>query len=283
MRYSLHITNNCNLHCTYCYEDNKIEKDRKSFVVSFMEIDQKLQEILSRGNCNELELLGGEIFLYPDKVKYIFENYHKCFPFILTTNGTIRNAAIDELIALYRPRIGVSLDDPNTVTRQRLGIDLNYVLSNAKSWQKVTDIIIAAVINPLNIRRIKETFDFYILEHGFRSIHFGCVEEWMNDFYWDIYKKEVARLIQNTDISVLQQTGISPWKWYSANNKEIIFEDGIEKIEIFNTEEVCLSQYQQAMHYGHQLYCARVGTTPQPLVPAGVRVVEQKDKVFTIH
>jgi uncharacterized protein len=274
MRYSLHLTTNCNLRCAYCYEDNKIEKDRTSFVISFTEIDQKLQEILSRGNCDELELLGGEIFLYPDRVKYIFENYHKYFPFILTTNGTLRNAGIDNLLARYKPTVGVSLDDPVTVERQRLGLDFAKALANAKFWRQQTEVLITAVITPQNIRRIKETFDFYILEQGFAGIHFGCVEEWMNPYYWSVYQKEALRLIQNTDQSVLRRVICSPWKEYAVSKKEFVFEDGVEKLEIFNPNKMELDDYRKAKHAVYCAYCERLGVKPAPLVPKGVLVVE---------
>jgi sulfatase maturation enzyme AslB (radical SAM superfamily) len=273
MRYSLHITNNCNLHCTYCYEDDKLDKNRKRFVISLAEIDEKMARILSAGNCDELELLGGEIFLYPDKVRYILENYRQYFPFILTTNGMLRDADIDDLLTRYKLRVGVSLDDPQTIERQRIGIDFKKVLANAKHWRNIANVVIDAVITPLNIRRIKETFDFYIIEQGFEAIHFGCVEEWMNDYYWEIYKREVLRLLESTDTAVLRKITLSPWQYYAANKKQIIYEDGIEKMEIFDPTKVDLVPYKRAVHYCHEIYCQKLGLEASPLVPAGVRVV----------
>ncbi|GBR73925.1 radical SAM/SPASM domain-containing protein [Candidatus Termititenax aidoneus] len=273
MRYSLHITNNCNLRCTYCYEDNKIDRQRKQFVISFEEIDEKINEILAHGNCDELELLGGEIFLYMDKVSYLIEKYHNKFAIIITTNGTIRNAEIDELIAKYRLGIGVSLDDPQTISKQRIGIDFERVLANAKHWNTLTNVAITAVITPLNIRRIKETFDFYVLEQGFRTIHFGCVEEWLNDYYWEIYKKEVLRLIQATDLKILQQVTISPWKYHVPSHKKIIIEDGIEKMEIFDNNQIELCSYRKAIYACYVAYCEKLGKKPEPMIPEGVQVV----------
>jgi sulfatase maturation enzyme AslB (radical SAM superfamily) len=250
-----------------------MKKNRKQFVISFAEIDEKINRILSAGNCDELELLGGEIFLYPDKVEYIFENYHQYFSFILTTNGTLRSADIDDLLAKYKPHVGVSLDDPQTVERQRIGIDFEQVLANAKYWRTITNVVIDAVITPLNIRRIKETFDFYILEQGFETIHFGCVEEWMNDYYWKIYKREVLRLIESTDIAVLRKVILSPWQHYTANKKQIIYENGIEKIEIFDPTKIDLIPYKRTIYYCHEAYCRKLGLKASPLVPAGVRIV----------
>jgi uncharacterized protein len=275
MRYSLHITNNCNLRCTYCYEDDKQNIRRKQFVISFAEIDEKLKKIKSYGNCHRLELLGGEVLLYPDRLKYILENYYKNLNISITTNGMVRSKEIDGLINKYKPEINVSLDDPQTTVRQRIGIDFDRVLENAKYWRTITWVGICAVINPLNIRRIKETADFYLIEHGFPCLHLGLVEECMNDYYWDLYKKEAARLITSLPTSILQQAIISPWKYYKANKKEFIYEDGIEKVEIFNNKKLALSQYQKTKYELYCLYCKRLGNIPEPMIPDGVEVVEE--------
>ncbi|GBR73538.1 hypothetical protein NO1_0897 [Candidatus Termititenax aidoneus] len=240
-----------------------------------IEINQRMTDILSRGDCDELELIGGEVFLYPDKVRYIFSKYGDCFGFILTTNGTIRNEAIDKMLAKYKPTIGVSLDDPQTVKRQRDGIDFEQVLANAKYWRSITRVVICAVINPQNIRRIKETFDFYVLEHGFKTIHFGCVEEWMNDYYWQVYQQEVERLILATSPDTLRQVTVSPWKYYSVNKKEYICENGLEKVEKLDSTKMELSAYRKFRYAGYCLYCQRIGATPAPLIPAGVEVVNK--------
>jgi sulfatase maturation enzyme AslB (radical SAM superfamily) len=283
MRYSLHITNKCNLFCTYCYEDDKQEKERKQFVISPAEIDQKMVYILQHRDCSEIELLGGEIFLYPDLIKYVLDKYHSACAFILTTNGTLRNRFIDEMLAKHQPYLGVSLDDPQAVEKQRIGLNLSKVLENAKAWQKYTRVGIAAVLNPLNMRRIKETFDFYVLENGFDSIHFGCVEEYMNDYYWQIYQQEVARFIQGTSVEVLRRVNISPWGYYSVSHKEYVYEDGIEKIERYNLSCMELSAYVQAKYTGYCLYCERVGIQPKPLVPENIKVIDKNFATAQVH
>jgi sulfatase maturation enzyme AslB (radical SAM superfamily) len=249
-------------------------------VISLAEIDKKIENILTKQNCDELELLGGEIFLYPDKLQYIFTNYHQYFPFILTTNGTIRNKMIDSLITKYKPYMGVSLDDPQTIKRQRIGIDFERVLANAKHWRTLTKVAINAVLNPLNLRRIKETFDFYVLEQGFETIHFGCVEEWMNDYYWKIYKDEAVRLIEATNPDILRRVTISPWKWHKPSKKEFVYEDGLEKIEIFNPYQMELSPYLEAKYYVYNFYCRQIGVQPEPLLPDGIEVIKRQEVVY---
>ena len=275
MRYSLHITNICNLRCTYCYEDDKDVAIRKNFVISEEEIDARMEEFKQKGDCEGLELLGGEVFLFFDRLKYIFNNYGESYPLTITTNGTIRTPEIDEYINKYRPSIAVSLDSPKTVEIQRVGLNLQEVLANAKAWQKMTDVSIAAVITPQNINDIKETFDFYVLEHGFNTIHFGLVEEWMNDYYWRIYIKEGKRLIEQTAATILRDNIISPWRNYAPFFKEFVYEDGVEKVEIFNTSKINLSPYIRAKHEIHLAYCDKIKIEPSPLVPEGAVVVQQ--------
>jgi uncharacterized protein len=275
MRYSLHLTNNCNLRCAYCYENKAAGGRYKKFVMEQAEIEQKMADIMKRADCDELELLGGEVFLYPDKVQYIFDKYAGHFAFILTTNGTIRNETIDRMLAKYKPLVGVSLDDPQTVSRQRAGIDFEQVLANAKYWRSITRTLICAVITPQNIRRIKETFDFYVLEHGFQTIHFGCVEEWMNDYYWQVYQQEVERLILGTAPDTLRQATVSPWKYYSVSKKEYVYENGVEKLERLDSSKIELSTYRKFRYAGYCLYCQRIGVTPVPLIPDGIEVVNE--------
>ncbi len=261
------------MHCTYCYEDDKLDKNRKNFVISQTEIDEKFALFKKRKNCTEVELLGGEVFLYPNLIQYILNKYGEKYAFLITTNGTINPSELLPLIKKYKPLIGVSLDDPQTTEKQRIGLSLPVVLKNAHQWNKLTAVIIDAVITPHNIRRIKETFDFYILEQGFSRIHFGVVEEWMNKHYWEVYVKEAIRLISSIEKEVLQKIFLSPWQNYYPSVKDFIYEDGIEKVEIFNDQKFKLSPYQKAKHEIYKTYCAKMGLVAKPLFP-----VELKNK-----
>lgn len=212
-------------------------------------------------------MLGGEVFLFLDKIEYIFAKYHDRFSFIITTNGSINNQRIIDLIKRYKPFVSISLDDPLTTEQQRVGLNFENALNNALAWQKLTMTSIACTLNPLNISRIKEIFDFYIIKYHFPSIHFGCVEEWMNDYYWEKYIKEAKRLIDTTDIEILKTTSLSPWKNYNPFKKIIIYENGIEKMEIFDNSRADNSPYQQAKYLVHCYYCQKTGIPPSPQPP----------------
>jgi hypothetical protein len=52
-----------------------------------------------------------------------------------------------------------------------------------------------------------------------------------------------------------------------------VYEDGLEKVEIFNPGRMELSAYALAKYAGYCLYCERLGLEPKPLIPEGVEVV----------
>lgn len=253
MRYSIHINEICNLKCHYCYEDNQ-----SGYRITKEEVDQKIEYIKSFGNCDSIELLGGEPFLDVDIIEYVLAKYSDMFQFVITTNGTIRNERIDRLIKEYTPGISVSLDDPMTVETFRRGLNLNDAIDNAKAWREYVPVVIGAVLHPHNIKRIKETYDFYIQEQGFGYIHFGCVEEWMTDYWWECYNIEVKRFIDTTDPVLLREYPASPWNDYRPFKKESIYEEGQYKMEIFHPAEGKKSKYSQVATELSNYYKERV-------------------------
>jgi len=90
-------------------------------------------------------------------------------------------------------------------------------------------------------------------------MHFGVVEEWMNDYYWELYVREGFRLVDETPKEVLLSKHVSPWWEYFPTTKEIIYEDGIEKIEIFHEGVKEITPYTAAKHQIYQKYCNKIG------------------------
>jgi len=92
----LYLTTDCNLACDYCYEleeRNSLEKQR---VMTKAELSKALEVVYGKwsGDPSKPEtivIFGGEPFLEPDSVKYIFERSlelsKEAFAFCLTTNG----------------------------------------------------------------------------------------------------------------------------------------------------------------------------------------------------
>lgn len=91
------ITEDCNLHCAYCFEKNKNPRSMKA---SF--IKEKIEEhFLKEDSFTQvsIDLFGGEPFLAFETVKDVVEWFHerewnKKHRFVLSTNGTLLSPEI---------------------------------------------------------------------------------------------------------------------------------------------------------------------------------------------
>lgn len=274
--YTLQLTDACNFRCTYCPQPSNRGLGYRPFILTEEEIDEQLEPLIKKENIvlgrkGWLTIAGGEPILFPKKLQYMFAKYHQYFDFELLTNGSIRKELQDDLIKEFRPQLAISLDDPETNDQQRIGnVKFKDILSNALYWHQYTTVLVSPTLTPISLRRMKEIFDFYVQE-GFDHIFIGCVEEWMNDHYWAVYREEVDRLIQTTDIETLRRINLSPWQRGDNNGLEL------QQIGVLGdlrpAQKVFISKYYQNRYYGHVSYCKRVGDTPRPIVPEGVEAV----------
>ena len=83
--YSISITNQCNLRCSYCYERHL---NTEYGCISPETIDQTADFINRQGDADILYLFGGEPLLYKDIVRFFCENV-KANQYVITTNGTL--------------------------------------------------------------------------------------------------------------------------------------------------------------------------------------------------
>jgi len=132
-RITLHIANDCNLNCSYCYarggrysEPQKLMPEEKAieimdfFITNFVQI-------------NSLVFFGGEPLLNARVIKKICEYLLDLFKkkkmtylpeFVIITNGTIINNEIIKLIRDYKITLTVSIDGPKEIN------DLHRVFKN---------------------------------------------------------------------------------------------------------------------------------------------------------
>jgi sulfatase maturation enzyme AslB (radical SAM superfamily) len=82
----LYLTNQCNLRCPYCYEQQGVK--RKKRIITYKEIDEYLDNLVKTEpeNVSTLCLMGGEPLLEIKKIKYIFD---KCKKYKETINKNI--------------------------------------------------------------------------------------------------------------------------------------------------------------------------------------------------
>lgn len=117
---TLNVTQICNLKCSYCaaggdgtYGDPQVK----------IQVEQTLPQLkyflssLVSGDAFHISFLGGEPLLYPEGIRAIFEYVDSCcqeknlrISYKITTNGTVLNQEIIELLKLMKPTLVISLD-----------------------------------------------------------------------------------------------------------------------------------------------------------------------------
>lgn len=109
--YTIVVTDDCNLRCSYCYE-----KDKKNTYMNKGTADKAIEfwiENIDDEHRNRISLHGGEPFLNFDVYKYLVKKIRDISENIIidtTSNGTILNDEIIRLIKYYDINISISLD-----------------------------------------------------------------------------------------------------------------------------------------------------------------------------
>ena len=201
MEYVIHLTDKCNLNCTYCYEnkksndidfeniklivDNEIKKESKSIIIYFYGGEPLLQRKLIE-----------------DTIEYVKSKKSKTkFFYGITTNGIL----LDEKFVRYMKNnrfvnIAYSIDgikeahDLNRVNHESKG-SFDIVLKNSKIvlkyFKKATAM---SVITKNNIKYLTESVKF-LIDIGFKNIHLmiNNHDSWNKDDL-NIIKEEYTKL-----------------------------------------------------------------------------------------
>jgi uncharacterized protein len=144
-RITLHISNDCNLRCKYCYADGgsyNLSRNLMSIETAQSFIDFCAQHFDSIGT---IAFFGGEPLMNIDVMEYICDTMSehteqgkiKQRPdFGIITNGTIINGRLIALVKKYISFITVSIDGPKAVN------DANRVYPNGRgSYDKIENFI----------------------------------------------------------------------------------------------------------------------------------------------
>lgn len=116
----IHLLDTCNLHCKHCYLD---ASQHKNTVLPLYLVKSVIDEADNLG-IKSVQFSGGEPFLYPDLYAVLASTQAKKFNVSLSTNGTLINDKIAELLAQMNIFVVVSIDGPPTYHnnfRQREG------------------------------------------------------------------------------------------------------------------------------------------------------------------
>ena len=114
----LYLTNQCNLHCPYCYEQQGKEREKR--IINYEEIDKYLNTLIEveKSNNSTLCLMGGEPLLEMKKIMYIYnfcektaQTLGKNIAINIISNGTLIKKNLSNLKKILTSNsVHVSLD-----------------------------------------------------------------------------------------------------------------------------------------------------------------------------
>jgi sulfatase maturation enzyme AslB (radical SAM superfamily) len=205
--YVVHVTNDCNCACLYCYERGKHTKD-SNFTVE--EVEKYVRQVIESTSETEFgfEFLGGEPMLNFEGIRAavaLAETYkNKSISYTITTNGTLVPDRFAEwLLSHNRVRWAASMDGTKWSNQLRVFADYpnentyGRVLSNFRRLQSVL-----GSVEQLSIHMVMHLYNVYLLaasvEHlyaeGVRSIGVGTIETTMtiDEQYEQRFVKEMA-------------------------------------------------------------------------------------------
>jgi uncharacterized protein len=165
----------CNLRCPYCYLSYKGKLENELPISSLLERLAKL-------GMKSIEILGGEPFLYPDKLSFLFD-FVKANGITLTsmsTNGTIFDDNIvyklmKSNIRHFQISIDAATEKTYRIVRADKGGLFDKVIENAKKFVRMNIPVTASfVLMKPNIGEIAQ-FIKLINEIGIKRVSFGAI------------------------------------------------------------------------------------------------------------
>ena len=185
--YVIHVTKQCNLDCTYCYEDDK------QSVYPWKEVHTLLENIVAHNKDPKfvIEFLGGEPMLAFDHIKKavkFLDPTGRVARYVITTNGTIVS---DDVIAFLQQHTNVtfaiSMDGTRTMNQLRVFKETrknsyDVVAANIKtllaSQLQPKQVQVHMVTHPYNVASLYRGIQ-HLYRLGIRHIGIGTIEKTM--------------------------------------------------------------------------------------------------------
>lgn len=151
-----HVTQRCNLNCTYCYNKARLNKTKE---LSIDEIE-KLTDILENLNVKTVVLTGGEALLYDGIERVCALLKRKNFVIELLTNGVLlknKKSVLQDV-----DHVIVSLDTLEQYNNHRVGLDINALLKTLITLEPEyrSKVSVRSVISKHNENTYKKVKDF---------------------------------------------------------------------------------------------------------------------------
>lgn len=209
---TFYVTEDCNLRCRYCYEENKcknsmnIETAKKAFDY-FIPGAIKTNE---EGKYNIWEFIGGEPFMEIDLIEemtdYMLLKYkeHNMDPhkniLSFTTNGTLFTPRIKEYLmntkALTGVSVGLSIDGVKEIHDYNRSDSFDEVMKNYWWWRRTFPWnTIKSTLNHDSLPYIADSVKFFVEELKLQDIWMNIVfENVWEDGDADLYKEQLYKV-----------------------------------------------------------------------------------------
>ncbi len=189
---------NCNLRCTYCYE-NKTEESSFNFEHIKLQLDSLLREPTEHGTL--IKLHGGEPFLVFKQIQNLCEflwqhNYPEKYIIHTTTNGTLIHGPIQDWLQANKHHFSIKLSvdgKRESHNKNRPGsfekIDFAFFIKN---WPNIP---IKMTVSPASISDFAENVIF-LHKLGFKNIlpSFAEMVKWPKSGMGKIFFEEMEKL-----------------------------------------------------------------------------------------
>jgi len=192
------LTEDCNLRCTYCYENHC--KHREMTVDTAIKI---IEDEMKNSDCDDLilDFFGGEPFLKFDVMKEVCEyvwarKWPKTYMFNASTNGTLIHGKIKDWLQENRHRFNCGISFDGNKYMQDINrcfsfdkIDLDFF---AENWPEQT---VKMTISPASLPQLAEGIVF-LHEKKFRvSCNLAYGPDWSDKRLEGILSEELKKLV----------------------------------------------------------------------------------------
>ncbi len=203
----LHVTNDCNLSCKYCFINEKchLEKHKKMSDITIEKAFLLALKAYPSVSLFRISLFGGEPLLFAKKFEYIKDTAKRVFKdkkysITFTTNGTIINNDILSFVKDNKISFQISWDGPKKQhdylrSFQNKKGSFDIINSNFEKYKDILDnISVRSTITPHNMNLL-EIFRFFESK-GFKKISYALCSSSINELI--IKNDDLAKLFDET-------------------------------------------------------------------------------------
>lgn len=177
---TISLTEQCNLQCRYCYENNLMFRA----VMSFQTIDKIIQYIQNIINSNmhielvSFDLIGGEPLLAIDKIEYLIAKIQSILNinthYLIETNGTLFTDQVQKIFEDINLTVQITLTTPSDHNRMRP------FKGGAPSYKII-------------LQNLKNAYDFFVKAHHKLILRYNVNKSNIENFdsYITILKKSL--------------------------------------------------------------------------------------------